>query len=366
MFSKNIIDYVYTEKRSFEDFPFNRVDSLVFSQLSYLDFSENISGLDDDYDFISLEKLARFSNKNKYFQKTWSVLRNKVLLKAIAKSKRFKNIKVNFYSEKYDEEAESQFCAFTLTISDNLHYIVYRGTDTSLVGWKEDFNMSCNFPVPAQSEALDYLEEVSGKIGGRLMVGGHSKGGNLAVYACAMASDNIQSRIDKIFSHDGPGFMVDLSSDERAKNVIDKIEHTIPQESVVGLLMHGLGENLVIKSKTQGLVQHFPFNWLVEGDDFIIVDDITPEAATVRDTLDEWLSGMDKKARENFIQSVFSILETVNIRDLKDITKDSFAKIPEVVKTIQNMDDKEKNYVLIAVKSLLTLMTGIGIKEFSL
>ncbi|NLM06594.1 MAG: DUF2974 domain-containing protein [Tissierellia bacterium] len=366
MFSKNIIDYVYTEKRSFEEFPFNRVDSLVFSQLSYLDFSENLGSLEDEYDFISLKDLAAFPNKTKYFQKTWSVLRNKVLLKAISKSNRFKNVEANFLSEKLDEKLESQFCACTLKIDDDLHYIVFRGTDTSLVGWKEDFNMSYTFPVPAQEEALKYLEDVAEKIDGRLLVGGHSKGGNMAVYASVMAGEKVQSRIDIIYSHDGPGFMVDLSSDERAKPVIGKIEHTIPQGSVVGLLMHGLGENLVIRSKTQGLVQHFSFNWLVEGDDFVIENDISPEAAMVEDTIDEWLAGMDTEARKNFVNIVFSVLETGNIRDLKDVNRESIAKIPDVVKTIQNMEDEEKKYILIALKSLITLMTGIGIKEFSL
>ena len=203
---KNIIDYVAQEKDNFLDKAFNSVDILVLSQFSYL----NLIGLVPDMScVVKPVSIGEITHILKHYTLTNRVRdseSNLKLLHALANSPRFSNTKITFYVEKIDFQTEKQFSATTYLLEDGTAYIAFRGTDASFVGWKEDFNMAFISPIPSQEEGVKYVRAVGGILSCDLRIGGHSKGGNIAVYSAIKCDMSIKNRITHIFSHDGPGF----------------------------------------------------------------------------------------------------------------------------------------------------------------
>ncbi len=214
-----------------------------------------------------------------------------------------------------DEVAEIQFSAVTVELDDETVYIAYRGTDDTLVGWKEDLNMSFMDVVPAQAEALAYLEQVLHKHDYRkVYIGGHSKGGNLAVYAAVHVEDILQSSIVEVFNNDGPGFKDNILSKQQYMNISDRITTLVPQNSVVGLLLeHDETYQVVKSSQSSGIMQHDGFSWEVLGNDFIYLpslDDHRISGMTTKRTLEK----MSADQREAFATVLLISLPSVRVR----------------------------------------------------
>jgi len=183
---------------------------------------------------------------------------------------------------------EKQFCAVTIFLNEDTAYIAFRGTDVTLVGWKEDFNMAFKSPVPSQEEAVRYVAEVAENFKGKLLLGGHSKGGNLAVYVYAKLNRQLKDRIIKVYSHDGPGFKenaIDTLELESSQKIVEK---TVPQSSVIGMLLESQEQYSIVKSNRTGLLQHDPFSWVIEGDHFIFVERLTKNAKYMDKSLHNW------------------------------------------------------------------------------
>ena len=176
--------------------------------------------------------------------------------------------------------AMPQFAAMTFDLPDGSSYIAFRGTDATIVGWKEDFNMAFQYPVPSQAEAADYLNEAARHCRGKLYVGGHSKGGNLAVYAAANCRPDVSARLARVFSHDGPGFLEQALQSEAFRQVLPKIEKTLPQSSMIGMLLEHQENYKIVKSSSISIWQHNPFSWEINGDDFSYRAPIPPMAET--------------------------------------------------------------------------------------
>jgi hypothetical protein len=224
----NIIDYAYESKDTFEMRPFTAVDSLVLSQLAYLQFDGVVPGMSDISKPISVREVAAIKNPDSLFQDVRDSKSNRQLLFAIANSTRFRDIKLTFYVSQIDNETEKQFSAVTYLLSDDSAYIAYRGTDATFIGWKEDFNMAYTSPIPSQEEGVVYLNAVASRIPCNLKVGGHSKGGNIAVYSSIKCHPSVQARITNIFNHDGPGFRNECFQNESFLIMEERIHKTIP------------------------------------------------------------------------------------------------------------------------------------------
>lgn len=203
---KNIIDYAIGESDTFKNRKFNAADSLVLSQLAYLRFDKFVPGLFDIATPVSIKEIASKENLDMLFRDTWNSKNNRRLFFALANSSRFRDLKMVFYVNKIDNKTEKQFSAITFLLDDCSSYIAYRGTDSTFIGWKEDFNMAFINPIPSQEEGVAYLNAVADRISGQLKIGGHSKGGNIAVYSSIKCRQPVQKRITHVFSHDGPGF----------------------------------------------------------------------------------------------------------------------------------------------------------------
>ena len=259
----NILDYVRTYgNETFTERHFSSADALVLAQLSYMDWSEAVPGLKDEKDFIRLKDLLYFEDLERLIR--WSVFKtgNRELFYQAANSKRFGEVKLNYYLDIWNEDANVQLSALTFLLPCGRACVTFRGTDESINGWKESFSMVYRFPVPAQEYAAIYLNQVGKRINNPLIVCGHSKGGNLAVYASVCCNDNIRQRIRRIYNFDGPGFWEEFLADERYKETVPKIRKYVAPESFIGLLLKDEATTFMVECKSKGMQQHDPYHIL--------------------------------------------------------------------------------------------------------
>lgn len=352
----NICDYIiWRGDLSFEIEPFNEVDNLLMANLSYLNFSGIIG--EEVRRGIPLYKAAEI-----YFKEQRDENKNSgdlmldgffLMLRLMAGSKRYKNLKLKMYVEKVDLEEEMQFGALTIDLGNRILYVSYRGTDDTLVGWKEDFKMSVMDIVPAQREALAYLEKVSARYKGyKLYIGGHSKGGNLAVFAAVNASEKIRKRILQIYNNDGPGFKETLLNTEVYLSIADRIHTLVPQSSIIGMLLEHEENYSVVQSNQKGLMQHDGFSWEVSCNHFVHLKTITLESQIMDRTIKRFLNGLTLEKRLQFTDALFDVLACNAHKTLTDIREESWKSVFTMIKTYEQLD-KEMKKLLNDVLGLL-------------
>lgn len=351
----NIIDYAENQLEVFAERPFCTVDSLVLSQLSYIYFSALVPDMEDEEKTIKIKELLRAEYFDRMLQDVRDPRSNRSLLSALAASPRFRNIKVGLYCDLLDTCLEKQFAAMTFFLDKKTAYIAFRGTDSTLIGWKEDFNMAFKSPVPSQEEALRYVRMVAKRWPGKLFVGGHSKGGNLAVYSSMMCEPEIQDRIICVYSHDGPGFKDNVFQSMEFQRICDRIDKTLPQSSLIGMLLEHQECYSVVKSSRLGLMQHDPFSWGIEQDHFCILEQLSTSAQCMDRTLNEWIASIADEERERFVDTLYSVLEAGNITTLTQINKDWQKNIPTVLLAAKNLSPEAKIFVLQTLKALAVL-----------
>ena len=323
---------------TFSQVPVNPVDALIFSSLSYI-YLEDILP-DNPHQWMALSDVVR-----EVFSLPDAVGRGRVkndleLLKAAAETVRFGRTGMTFCKDVLVPEEETQFAAVTFYLDDGCVFIAFRGTDHSLTGWKEDFNMAFQESVPAQRMAMQYLKDFSLMSSVPMYVGGHSKGGNLAVYAAAKCGEMIQHQIRAVYNHDGPGFTEHMMEDEGYLRIIPKIHTFIPQSSVVGMLLEHEEPYTVVKSKQIGLLQHDPYTWEVLGGNFITMEEITADSKFIDRTLKVWLADLDKDERNDFVDAVFDLLAAGDASETKEIMRPK--NVVTYLQTLSTDEDMRK------------------------
>jgi len=357
----NIITYTLENLDTFEKRPFNSVDSLVLSSASYIHFPEVLPEI-TGWKGIRLQELYCAEHFEEMFHNIPLLEDTKQLFYALAASPRFRNIRIMGYTEQFDLVSEKQFSAMTFLVQPGLYYIAFRGTDSTLVGWKEDFNMAFQSPIPSQEEAVCYIEKAALYCPGKILVGGHSKGGNLAVYASAMCRENIRSRIAKIYTHDGPGFLESTLKSPEFQCISSRIEKTLPQSSVIGMLLEHRENFEIVKSNTLGLLQHNQFTWEIEGNNFIYIEKLTKNAKFTDKTLSDWLNHLSEEERERFVDALYRVLSTNNLTSIDDFKADWQTAIPATLHALSQLDGNTKKFILHTLKKLASL----GIKNVSM
>ena len=352
---QTIVGYAEKEMQTLEKKPFNPVDSLVLSQLSYLNFRSLVSDDPESRLPVPMKELLKAEYFEEILEGVWDKINNKKLLFAVAASPRFRDIRVGIYVDEIDVKQEKQFSAITFFLNEETAYIAFRGTDATIVGWKEDFNMAFMSPVPSQQDALRYVTVVAQHFTGQLLIGGHSKGGNLAVYAAMMCEPSIQDRIIRIYSHDGPGFKDKVFESEEYNRIRGRIQKTLPQSSLIGMLLENQEEYAVIKSNRVGFLQHDPFSWSVRDDNFVIVKHLSSSAQYFNKTLHDWLEGISPEEREECIDALFSVLQASNTSTVFEFGEQWQTNIPLLLKAAKNMDPKTKKFVFQTLKSLAVM-----------
>lgn len=353
---KNIIDYTKTELHTINIKEFNDVDSLILSQISYIVLDELIGSIDSDSPPITFKDLLRAEFFPKMFDTIPFSDQTKDLLFYLCSNPRFRDIKINYHITKTDPIFEKQFSATTFILNENLAYIAFRGTDRSVIGWKEDFNMAFTTPVPSQLEGVGYINKVSKLIPHNFYVGGHSKGGNIAVYASMFCDFEASPRIKKIYSHDGPGFREEVIKSDAFIKVQDKLSKTLPHSSLIGMLLENHEDYHVIKSnKIGGIGQHDPFSWEIEDSNFIYLENISHGSKYTCDTLHQWLKDIDDKKRKLFIDGLFDIFTSTKSEDFIEIFHDWKKNLPLIWDSVKHLDKEVKTMLLQLFKELSTL-----------
>lgn len=295
----------------------NAVDALIFSGLSYIPFTSRAKECPDTPitlreaadEFLALEDCeSRVRLKN-----------DMQLLKAAADTQRFGLTQISMYRDLLIPEQETQFAAVTFLLDDGTAFLAFRGTDDSLVGWKEDFNMSFQQTVPAQRLALQYTRDVALEHIMPLRLAGHSKGGNAAVFAAARSSPMIQSRILNVYNHDGPGFTDYMMGDPGYIAMVPRIKTYIPQSSVIGMLLEHEEPYTVIKSRQVGLLQHDFYSWEVMGKSFVQMQEVSSGSQMLDNTIKNWFAQMSNQERSQLVDVMFTLLGTGGVENAWDI-----------------------------------------------
>jgi len=262
---------------------------------------------------------------------------------------------MNYYIDEIDVKEEKQFSAVTFILDEENAYIAYRGTDFNFVSWKEDFNMAFLSEIPSQAQAVKYLEKVARKLHGNLIVGGHSKGGNLAVYAAMMCKPSVQKRILKVYSHDGPGFKENILNSKQFQKIKDRVSKTVPQSSIVGMLLENQEEYSIVKSNRLGIMQHDPFSWEIKEDNFHFLNYVSSTSQSMNRALHDWLSELSDYDRERFVDALYEIIKASNKTSISDFQKIKLKDISAMFRAPSNMDSSTREFLLQTLKSLIAL-----------
>ena len=346
----NIFDYLkWRGDLTLKQAEFNEVDSLILCELSYINFEGIVSSKLSET--ITIEEAGRkFRQMDKSDERfiTGFLIPNQIidLLEAVSESVRFKDMLLCGYVNRVDLEQEKQFSAVTVRLDEQNIFVAYRGTDDTIVGWKEDFNMVFATPVPAQLEAVNYLKFVGENTQRDLLVGGHSKGGNLAVYASAYVEKSIQDRIINVYNFDGPGFNEDIILSEGFKDIWERVFTFVPQSSIIGMLLEHEEEYIVVNSKQIGIFQHDPFSWEVMGSRLVYTNEVDKYSKFVDRTLKDWISSMDEQQKELFIDTLYELLEATQSKTLTDLSNNTLHKMGIMFKNFKHIDESNKRAML--------------------
>lgn len=354
----DIVDYaILNAHKDFTKLPFSKIDGLIFSQLSYLSFDNLVPDLKNRGKGIYLSEIAENENYEAIFPLERTAERNKKLLNAVAYSNRYGKIRVNYYEDIFDTEKDTQFCAITFIFPNGDACIAFRGTDSTITGWKENFNMLFTSPVAAQRLSVPYVEGVAKKVKGNITLAGHSKGGNLAIYAGTMCSDEAKKRIIEIQSFDSPGFTKEFIESEKHLATEEKIAKFIPEESMIGLLLNNRDNYRIIKSGGTGFYQHDPFMWQIDGNDFINGEKVYMRARFVDEIFNGWVFSANPEQREKFVEALFDIIETTNAQNATSIlewSENLRGNSTLVYETLKDLDPETRNLILRGLGNLFS------------
>lgn len=336
-----IFDYLKANQYdSFYDKEFTVLDALALTELAYLPFEDLVPAEISVQNYISLQHLAeQFEEKfqGKYPPLGMVNAHRLKLLSYLSRFKRYKHIRALGFANDVSLDSQKQFAAITYQIRPKEYLVVFRGTDDSIIGWKEDFHLTYMKEIPAQLAARDYLKEVLDKLDGKVWLAGHSKGGNLATYAACHVETSIQDRIQKVYSFDAPGLHSSIRNSDNFKAIEGKILSIIPENSIVGMMLETPETDLVVKSKTFGLLQHLMVSWEIEGDQFKVVPKVTEDSIQVDQTLKSWTASLSEEELRDFFDLFFGLFIEAGIYRFGDITVDTPVKIQKLIENRRNL-----------------------------
>lgn len=314
----NVFDYLtWRGDLTFTQDPPNPVDGLIFAALAYIPFGGR--AVLEPWTPVTLREAAQTTFSMPNLEQMARSKSDIELLRAAAQTVRFGANRLYRYRNQLIPEQDTQFAAVTFLLDDGSAMLAFRGTDTTLVGWKEDFNMSFQRTVPAQRLAAQYLKDVAAENGGPMRICGHSKGGNLAVFAAASAPPLIQRRILQVYNQDGPGFSDYLMGSPGYLAMVPRVKTLIPQSSVIGMLLEHEESYTVIRSNSRGILQHDPYSWEVRGADFVTLEAVTENSQFLDATIKQWCAQMTNEERGALVDALFALLGTGEVERAADI-----------------------------------------------
>ena len=296
------------------------------------------------------------------------------LVSAVVASPRFRDIKVGEFTYEFnnDREHQQQFAAMTFLLPENAYdsndsktteFIAFRGTETSFVGWREDFELAFHKDIPSQLSAARYVEDIYRHSHGRnLVIAGHSKGGNTAVYAATKVPANVQNAIQQIYSFDGPGFITNLLDSPEYKRIEPNLTKLIPQDSFVGMMFAGREPYRVVHSDEASVMQHFMYKWAVDLDsaDFVYDQEISSRALKIADSYVEWTNSLDLATRRKVIDAIFAIFEATGYESFTEIADNISTAAPMMWQAAQETNSAVRDITVTALRDLFSMIFGFN------
>lgn len=351
----NIMDYIsWRGDLTFAQSPFNEVDNLILACFSYVNL--------DRIPAVTRQKGIELKTLVKEFKKLHTIKELKAdksfirlapfMMFEMAESVRFGNCVIRNYVNEIVTEAEQQFSAVEIVLDDGTSYISFRGTDDTIIGWKEDFNLSTGV-VPAQKRAVEYMQRISDKASGMLRVGGHSKGGNLAIYGSVMCK-SVHDKILEIYSNDGPGFSKEFQESPETAEMMPKIIRIIPEYSIIGTLLEHEKQPIIVASTSRGLLQHDGFSWEVQGPGLVRRDSLNKTALRFIEILHKWIDGMDMEQKRLLIEDLFATLQASGYENLSEVQSGGLKSLAAMVKRLDKFAPESRGMM----QELLTAICG--------
>ncbi len=360
----NIIDYVkWRGDISIAKSKFNEIDSLILNRFSYFPLDSLIK----KNEMVSIKELSeRFEKKGKDNLKIlWED--DAELFPEIGQSERFGKMMVVENVAKLEKEQEEQFAAVTIILPDNTIYVSFRGTDNTLIGWKEDFNMSFKSHLKSQIDAKKYLENIAAKYPDKkIRLGGHSKGGNLAVYASVFANSEVKSRIINVYNNDGPGFNEDITNTKEYKNAIKKVITYIPQDSIFGMLLNHEEKFIIVQSIQKGVMEHDVYSWQVIRKNFVALKEVTDGSKFINKTIKNWLNNLDLHTREQVIDIVFEIINSTEAETLKDLKLSLKKNAVAILSAYSRIGNEDKKMIMTTITAFFEILKENVKEKYSL
>ena len=358
MMTGNIMDYLdWYGDFDFSVLPFNDVDNLILAELSYasLDGIVKEPQLGRRLRTISVKDAADELSKSGRMEKSCKLEQNAgQLLLEMAKGKRFSDALLAGYVDKHDFKNQEQFSALHIYLPDGTLFVSYSGTDDTILGWKEDLNMAYQMPVPSQEEAVEYLEKTVPHDGRMIRIGGHSKGGNLAIYAAVMCYDRLKRRIIGIYNNDGPGFLESMLERKSYLEVKDRIKTIVPETSIVGMLLEHGDSYEIVKSTGKGIMQHDGLSWQVYKNGFVKLDERSKESLVIDKTISTWVMGLSDNERVAFVDAVYDMLTGAGINYLSELEQYKPATLNSMVKEMSSMEPEKAKMVRRIIRALIS------------
>jgi len=335
----DVFDYLsWRGDLSFKQDPINEVDYLVLSRLSYLPFER-----------YTLEQDSKVQDYLSIMEGPFLMEKDENLVKSLLNSPRFASLRLRDYQYDFNKELVKQFFSVTLFDQEGNCYMLFRGTDSTVVGWQEDFRMSYITPVQAQLDAKKYFERHSGEFDSYNLFG-HSKGGNLASYVYFTSNPEEKRKIKTVVNLDGPGFQASKVNTLFKGMEPSKIHYFVPQGSVVGrLLFHGV-EPVVINSSSFGIFQHDLYKWEIEKTCLKRDEEATSSSKITDKAIKGWVANLSPSEQELFVDNMFNLFGTGGVRTLKDVRRHFIRNIPEMRIKLSLMDEKTKSKMIEIIK----------------
>lgn len=330
----------------FADKEWGAVDALILSQLAYFNFDGIVSGVAEAKPPVSMEEIRLRADFQNLFSVKWYKEELREFFECMVAARRYHNMKVNYYENKIDEERQTQFCAVTFFLGDGSTAVAFRGTDDALSGWKEDFNMAYMTPVPSQEMSRSYMEKVGALLKrrkGALYLMGHSKGGNLAVYAAVHCDKKMQEKIQTVYNFDGPGFRPEFWARMNHEAIRGKIRKLIPQSSFVGMIMQQDKEYEVTANNATGMLQHLPLTWRVEGDDFVYLTQVEEHRMLLNEEINEWILSLSQDELIAFLEAVYYLIDCTKASTLTELGENWMENLIRIGNCYMKNRFEEKN-----------------------
>lgn len=349
----NLFDYLqWRGDLTFAQDAFHVVDALILAQLSYIPFDGIVP--EDFTEEIPLSEAAGRYDPDVVPEsiRSFSYEQDCQLLRTLAESARFRDLRLSGYVSRTEPDDAMQFAALTVRLPDGVCFVSFRGTDGSIAGWREDFHFSFMSETPGQKDAAAYLTRCCAAHDGEIWTGGHSKGGNFAVYAAVFNPPEVRSRIGRIFDFDGPGFRDDIAELPVFQETKDKIVSVIPQSSLVGQLLTAATAHRIVTSHAAALGQHFAYAWEICGTDFVYADELSKLGLFINRTVNGWLNTLDDADRRSLTAAVFDVIQASEKESFYEIKAEKLKSARAILRAMRNLTPEQRELVKQAIAKL--------------